>query len=195
MTERRAFTRIGFTVPGWLVTPDGNELPTQLQDISLHGALLSVTEPWLAVTDTPLQLRLSLDGEDQVIIMQARQRYHKDGSIGIECEQLDIESASQLRRLMELNLGDEALLLRQFEELLDTEKRGLKKLDVVDLFNFHDDVERVARKFLVIPYSIPEQCCATYFPETNVLVPIKSVSDKSNTPTSKSVAIEVRKAE
>lgn len=76
----------------------------------------------------------------------------------------------------------------------DMEKRGLKKLDVVDLLNFHDGKERVARKFLVIPYSIPEQCCATYFPETNVLVPIKSVADESNTPTSKSVIIEVRKA-
>ena len=76
----------------------------------------------------------------------------------------------------------------------DMEKRGLKKLDVVDLFNYHDDVERIAHKFLVIPYSIPEQCCATYFPETNVLVPINSVSDKSNTPTSKSVVIEVKKS-
>ena len=77
----------------------------------------------------------------------------------------------------------------------DMEKRGLKKLDVVNLYNFDDDRERVANKFLVIPYDIPEQCCATYFPETNVLVPIKSTADKSNTPTSKSVKIEVRKVE
>ena len=76
----------------------------------------------------------------------------------------------------------------------DMAKRGLKKLDVVDLFNYYDNIERVARKFLVIPYSIPEECCATYFPETNVLVPIKSVADESNTPTSKSVIIEVRKS-
>ena len=76
----------------------------------------------------------------------------------------------------------------------DIKKLGLKKLDVVDLYNFHDGRERVAKQFLVIPYSIPEQCCATYFPETNVLVPIKSVSDESNTPTSKSVVIEVRKS-
>ena len=120
MAERRAFTRIEFIHSAWLVTPDGHQRPTQLQDISLHGALLSVTEPWPAGTGTPLQLRLSLDGHEQGIIMQARQRYHKSGSIGIECQQLDIESASQLRRLVELNLGDEALLLRQFAELLDS---------------------------------------------------------------------------
>ena len=77
----------------------------------------------------------------------------------------------------------------------DMEKRNLKKLDVVNLYNFCDERERVAHRFLVIPYDIPETCCATYFPETNVLVPIKSVAEKSNTPTSKSVKIEVRKAE
>lgn len=77
----------------------------------------------------------------------------------------------------------------------DMNKRGLKKEDVVDIFNFHDGVERVARKFIVIPYPIPETCTATYFPETNVLVPISSVAEKSNTPTSKSVIVKVRKCE
>lgn len=75
----------------------------------------------------------------------------------------------------------------------DMQALGLKQLDQVDLFNYHEGRERVARNFLVITYSIPEQCCATYFPETNVLVPINSVADKSNTPTSKLVVIEIRK--
>ena len=55
--------------------------------------------------------------------------------------------------------------------------------------------ERVAHRFIVVPYNIPETNCATYFPEANVLVPIGSVAEKSNTPTSKSVAITVRRAE
>ncbi|OAB79874.1 FdhF/YdeP family oxidoreductase [Cochleicola gelatinilyticus] len=75
----------------------------------------------------------------------------------------------------------------------DMQERNLNQLDVVDLYNFSDGKERVAKKFLVIEYAIPEQCVATYFPETNVLVPIKSVAKKSNTPTSKSVVIEVKK--
>jgi molybdopterin-dependent oxidoreductase alpha subunit len=77
--------------------------------------------------------------------------------------------------------------------LADMNRFGLKEKDVVDLYNFHDGVERVAHKFLVVPYPIPEGCTATYFPETNVLVPLSSVADKSNTPTSKMVVIEVRK--
>jgi anaerobic selenocysteine-containing dehydrogenase len=76
---------------------------------------------------------------------------------------------------------------------LDMNKRGLQKEDVVDIYNYHDGVERIARKFLVIPYPIPETCTATYFPETNVLVPIGSVAEKSNTPTSKLVIVKVRK--
>ncbi|MBL7719137.1 MAG: FdhF/YdeP family oxidoreductase [Flavipsychrobacter sp.] len=74
----------------------------------------------------------------------------------------------------------------------DMDKAGLKASDVVDLYNYHDGVERVTRKFLVIPFSIPEQCTATYFPETNVLVPINSTADKSNTPTSKMVILKIR---
>lgn len=76
----------------------------------------------------------------------------------------------------------------------DIAKHGLKANDVVDLYNYHDGVERVARKFIVIPFSIPQGSTATYFPETNVLVPINSTADKSNTPTSKYVVLKVRKS-
>lgn len=74
----------------------------------------------------------------------------------------------------------------------DVSKAGLKAGDIVDLYNYYDDIERVAHKFIVIPFSIPEQCTATYFPETNVLVPINSTADKSNTPTSKMVILKIR---
>lgn len=77
----------------------------------------------------------------------------------------------------------------------DISRLGFKNGDVVDLYNFHDGVERVARKFIIISFSIPEQCTATYFPETNVLVPITSVAEKSNTPTSKMVILKLRKHE
>lgn len=75
----------------------------------------------------------------------------------------------------------------------DIAKIGCKGGDVVDLYNHHDGVERVAKKFIIIPFSIPEGSTATYFPETNVLVPINSTADKSNTPTSKFVVLKIRK--
>lgn len=75
----------------------------------------------------------------------------------------------------------------------DIARLGFKAGDLVDLYNYHGGVERVAHKFIIISFSIPEQCTATYFPETNVLVPIGSTADKSNTPTSKMVIIKLKK--
>jgi molybdopterin-dependent oxidoreductase alpha subunit len=70
---------------------------------------------------------------------------------------------------------------------------GFNAGDIVDLFNDFNGIERVAKKFIIIEFSIPEKCTATYFPETNVLVPIDSVADKSNTPTSKYIVLKIRK--
>jgi molybdopterin-dependent oxidoreductase alpha subunit len=75
----------------------------------------------------------------------------------------------------------------------DVREAGLKRGDVVDLVSHFEDEERVAPNFIVVPYDIPKRCAATYFPETNVLVPICSVAEKSNTPASKSVVISLRK--
>jgi molybdopterin-dependent oxidoreductase alpha subunit len=69
---------------------------------------------------------------------------------------------------------------------------GFHTGDIVDLFNYHNNSERVAQGFIIVAYSIPERCTATYFPETNVLVPVDSVADKSNTPTSKLVIIKIK---
>jgi molybdopterin-dependent oxidoreductase alpha subunit len=74
----------------------------------------------------------------------------------------------------------------------DVAEQGLSAGQVVDLFSRFDGEERTARRFLVVPYPLPRRCAATYFPEANVLVPLGSVADKSNTPASKSVRITVR---
>ena len=75
----------------------------------------------------------------------------------------------------------------------DINDRQLQQGDVVDIVNNTDDRERVAHKFILVPYPIPKGCTATYFPETNVLVSISSVAVKSNTPVSKAVVVRVRK--
>ena len=56
--------------------------------------------------------------------------------------------------------------------------------------HFADDI-RTAKGFVVVPYEIPRGCCATYFPEANVLVPLGAVARKSNTPASKSVVVSL----
>ncbi|TXD60968.1 FdhF/YdeP family oxidoreductase [Polaribacter sp. IC066] len=75
----------------------------------------------------------------------------------------------------------------------DMKKMHLEKLDLVDLTSHFNGEEREATGFLAIPYNIPTQCTATYFPEANVLVPLKSTATISNTPTSKTVVISIKK--
>jgi molybdopterin-dependent oxidoreductase alpha subunit len=75
----------------------------------------------------------------------------------------------------------------------DIDERNLQNGDVVDIYNNEDGVERIARKFIVVPYPIPRSCTASYYPETNVLVPINSVAEKSNTPVSKQIVIKIKK--
>ncbi|HNP20121.1 MAG TPA: FdhF/YdeP family oxidoreductase [Fulvivirga sp.] len=73
----------------------------------------------------------------------------------------------------------------------DMEMAGLKQLDKVDLVSNYDNEERVASKFIVVPYDIPSKCVATYFPEANVLVPYNQFARGSKTPISKSVVVKV----
>ncbi|WP_299551163.1 FdhF/YdeP family oxidoreductase [Seonamhaeicola sp.] len=73
----------------------------------------------------------------------------------------------------------------------DMKARGLEQLQVVNLRSEFKGVVRTANKFIVIGYDIPRRCCATYFPETNVLVPLDSFAHTAKTPASKSVIITV----
>jgi molybdopterin-dependent oxidoreductase alpha subunit len=74
---------------------------------------------------------------------------------------------------------------------IDIRARGLVPGQVVDLTSHWNGTQRVARRFIVVEYPIPRRCAATYFPEANSLVPIDSVAERSNTPTSKFVIITV----
>jgi anaerobic selenocysteine-containing dehydrogenase len=72
---------------------------------------------------------------------------------------------------------------------------GLADGDIVDLVSeWRDGVERRAPAFRVVAYSVAAGTCAAYFPEANVLVPLDSVAEESNTPTSKSVVIRLERS-
>lgn len=73
----------------------------------------------------------------------------------------------------------------------DMRARGIKPVKPVDITSHWNGETRVARNFLAIPYDIPVGTAAAYFPEANVLVPVDSTADVSNTPTSKGVLVTV----
>jgi anaerobic selenocysteine-containing dehydrogenase len=77
----------------------------------------------------------------------------------------------------------------------DLAERGFRDGDLVDLVSeAADGVERRVEGWRVVAYKTPRGCAAAYYPETNVLVPLDSVADTSNTPTSKSVVIRLERA-
>jgi molybdopterin-dependent oxidoreductase alpha subunit len=76
----------------------------------------------------------------------------------------------------------------------DMSNHKLIKGDRVDISCQYDGVKRRAADFMVVPYNIPTQCVATYFPEANVLVPYNQYARGSQTPISKSVVVKLEKS-
>jgi molybdopterin-dependent oxidoreductase alpha subunit len=76
----------------------------------------------------------------------------------------------------------------------DLRRLGLRDGQSVDVTSHFEGERRTARRFLTVAYPIPPRCAAAYFPEANVLVPLRSVSDGSNQPASKSVAVTLTPA-
>lgn len=114
--ERRRFQRITFDADCEIRTNDYS-WPVQLIDISFQGALTSIIlTPLLHPGDTAeLIIRLS---NDTVILMPVILRHQLGEYLGFEAQKMDIDSITHLRRLVELNLGNEELLERELEHLL-----------------------------------------------------------------------------
>ncbi|MFI4983404.1 MAG: molybdopterin dinucleotide binding domain-containing protein, partial [Nevskiales bacterium] len=73
----------------------------------------------------------------------------------------------------------------------DLQRLGFTAGQWVDMTSVWTDGERVAKSFLLVEYDIPEGCLASYFPETNALVPLQSHADRARTPASKSIPVRL----
>jgi anaerobic selenocysteine-containing dehydrogenase len=73
----------------------------------------------------------------------------------------------------------------------DLAELGITDGAMVDIVSEWADGERRAPSFRVVGYDVARRTCAAYFPEANVLVPLDSVADGSNTPTSKAVIVRL----
>ena len=74
----------------------------------------------------------------------------------------------------------------------DMDRLGIKTGAMVDLTSHFEGDSLTAPKWRVVEYEIPSGNIATYFPEANCLIPLNSVAEGSNTPTSKSVCVTVQ---
>ena len=118
-------------------------------------------------------------GPDQFLMMTIRS--HDQFNTTVYTENDRYRGISDGRRVVFLNEAD-------------ITAAGFAPQQVVDLVSHFEGEERIAGRFVIVPYDIPPRCAATYFPEANVLVPVRNVALKSNTPVSKSVVISIRPA-
>jgi molybdopterin-dependent oxidoreductase alpha subunit len=80
-------------------------------------------------------------------------------------------------------------------DLADFQLRDGQFVDLVSEWNSDGTlVERRAARFRIVGYPTARGCVAAYFPEANSLVPLDSVAETSNTPTSKSIVIRLEPA-
>ena len=103
------------------------EQNAHLLDISLKGALVETTHPVAnAFKGKICRMVLFLGTGGEHITMEGTVVHQEGQLIGIECRHIDVDSMINLRRLVELNTGDEKLLERELAEVLKIDATATK---------------------------------------------------------------------
>ncbi len=114
--DRRHFWRAAFHSPVHLATHHTQTF-AQLLDISLKGALLDVGTSHKATMGEHCQLRLDLGPGTSISMFGTV--VHIDGQqVGVRSDSIDLDSITHLRRLVELNAGDPAMLEHELSMLI-----------------------------------------------------------------------------
>lgn len=109
-TDLRHFHRIVFKTDA-ILTGNGKTWSCTILDLSLKGCLLRFEQVWLEDETQTFLLAITLS-EDMVIQMELQVSHVIGNTVGFKCLHIDLESISNLRRLVELNLGDSQILER-----------------------------------------------------------------------------------
>lgn len=112
----RHFSRVPFDGQAYLRN-DTMVWQCQLIDVSLKGALITRPEDWQGSKGETYTLELLLGDDQPVIRMAATVAHAQQERIGLHCDHIDIDSITQLRRLIELNLGEPEILERELAAL------------------------------------------------------------------------------
>ncbi|TVP57132.1 MAG: PilZ domain-containing protein [Halomonadaceae bacterium] len=115
-TNRRHFSRIVFDAPCQLQQGD-RQWQCDVLDISLNGLLVQMPEEFDGEPASPFEATVMLNSQGPRITMALELRHQEGNQLGFHCSFTDLDSVSHLRRLVELNLGDEQLLQRELNAL------------------------------------------------------------------------------
>ena len=117
-SERRNFSRIPFSGTVTVIHDDAQWV-AELLDISMKGLLVSRPIDWHEQSSNDYHLKLSLDERNQyTIAMDAALVHAKKDCLGFRCDHIDLDSMTVLRRLLELNIGDEEQINRELSALI-----------------------------------------------------------------------------
>ncbi|MFY0728586.1 PilZ domain-containing protein [Pseudomonas sp. NFX15] len=115
--DRRRFKRIAFDARTELSQGE-HAWPVKLIDLSLKGLLIERPEPWLGNPQVDFLVVIHLS-EDAEITLDVQLAHDDHGQLGFVCRHISLESIERLRRLIELNLADEAELERELGALIE----------------------------------------------------------------------------
>jgi hypothetical protein len=117
--ERRKYSRIAFQASATLIFPD-QTFEVAIFDLSLKGALVRLPAGITIAEQADGKLRVKLEMFAE-ITMDARVIHVEGRYAGLLFQAIDLDSVTHLRRLVELNLGDQELFDRELSELIDDE--------------------------------------------------------------------------
>ena len=114
--ERRHFSRILFNAECTL-QQNSMEWPTEVLDISMKGLLVRKPDHFAADLNSRCEAIIKLAGSDSEIRMSLEYSHPQGNALGFLCKFIDLDSMTHLKRLVELNLGNEEMLKRELEAL------------------------------------------------------------------------------
>lgn len=115
-SSQRHFARVSFHAPVSLHLTQ-QQLPVELLDIALKGALVRLSQPIALVLGEPARLVLELGAGAESIELQGRVAHLEGDQVGLACEHIELASLTRLRRLIELNTGDADAMDRELSLL------------------------------------------------------------------------------
>lgn len=118
MTERRRFSRIIYQAQATLQQND-TTISAEVNDLSLHGLLLKSEQADKLTPNQTVDVEFSLPDSDVVIQLVGNLISGSNGILRMSIDHIDINSIGHLKRLVELNVGDDSLLHRELEHLSD----------------------------------------------------------------------------
>jgi len=116
MDNRRQFTRILFSIKAELDVED-KIYPVSIHDISLNGALVTAINSETSLKGKLGTLKFLLSDKESEVLMNIAVVHEEENETGLQCNAIDIDSVTHLRRLVELNLGDSEQLNKELSQL------------------------------------------------------------------------------